>query len=215
MKNCSRSGCSADRWLHRILSFEGGFLGAYAVASRAGIFASAQTGNLMSAMECLYKGEGEALLFRIGFAVVFSGALVLSYILKVYAGKDLRGCCMFTDAAALLIMSLIPETVNPIVAVYPLAFAASFQWGTFSGSDGYNSSTIFITNNLEQCVWGFTEYIHSGNGAAREKGIYYGITLILFLAGAWLGYASVGLAGIKGGLIGLIPLGAAEYILKR
>lgn len=163
MKNCSRSGCSADRWLHRILSFEGGFLGAYAVASRAGIFASAQTGNLMSAMECLYKGEGEALLFRIGFAVVFSGALVLSYILKVYAGKDLRGCCMFTDAAALLIMSLIPETVNPIVAVYPLAFAASFQWGTFSGSDGYNSSTIFITNNLKQCVWGFTEYIHSGN----------------------------------------------------
>ena len=68
---------------------------------------------------------------------------------------------------------------------------------------------------MKQCVWGFTEYIHSGNGAAREKGIYYGITLILFLAGAWLGYASVGLAGIKGGLIGLIPLGAAEYILKR
>lgn len=215
MKNCSRSGCSADRMLHRILSFEGGFLGAYAVASRAGVFASAQTGNLMSAMECLYKGGGETLFFRIGFAVVFSGALVLSYILKVYAGKDLRGCCMFTDAAALFIMSLIPETVNPIVAVYPLAFAASFQWGTFSGSEGYNSSTIFITNNLKQCIWSFTEYIHSGNGAAREKGIYYGITLILFLAGAWLGYASVGLAGIKGGLIGLIPLGAAKYILKR
>ena len=106
------------------------------------------------------------------------------------------------DATNIFIMYLSLEThVNTIVAVILWLYSIEMGNILLPGSDGYNSSTIFITNNLKQCVfWGFTEYIHSGNGAAREKGVCSGITLILFFTGASLGYVYLGLAGIKKGV---------------
>ena len=142
-KNCGKSGIAVEHYLHGMMSFMGGFLGAYSIASRMGLFASAQTGNMIHIVECVYERNGKALLLRIGFAVVFASALVISYFLKNKRGCDLRGSCMIVDAAAIVIMSLIPVSAEPLISIYPLAFAASFQWGTFSGTGGYNSSTIF------------------------------------------------------------------------
>ena len=208
------SEITVDWYLHGMMSFMGGFIGAYSIGSRMGLFASAQTGNMIHIVECLYGRNGKELIFRIGFAAVFASALVISYLLKNKKGCDLRGSCMAVDGAALIIMSLIPVSAEPLVSIYPLAFAASFQWGTFSGTNGYNSSTIFSTNNFRQFVWGVTEFVCSGSSEAQKRGVYYGITLFMFLSGSFLGFASVDWLGIKGGLLGLIPLGISGAILK-
>ena len=213
-KNCGKSGIAVEHYLHGMMSFMGGFLGAYSIASRMGLFASAQTGNMIHIVECVYERNGKALLLRIGFAVVFASALVISYFLKNKRGCDLRGSCMIVDAAAIVIMSLIPVSAEPLISIYPLAFAASFQWGTFSGTGGYNSSTIFSTNNFRQFIWGVTEFICSRSNEAKKRVIYYGTTLLMFLSGAWLGFAVVDWLGVQGGLLGLIPLGVSGMILK-
>lgn len=213
-KNCSQPGTAAAYELHGMMSFVGGFLGAYSIASRMGLFASAQTGNMIQIVECVYDRNGKTLLLRIGFAVVFASALVISYLLKNKRGCDLRGSCMIVDAAALVTMSLIPVSAEPLISIYPLAFAASFQWGTFSGTGGYNSSTIFSTNNFKQLIWGVTEFVCSRSSEAKIRAIYYGMTLFMFLAGTWLGFAAVDWFGIQGGLLGLIPLGVSGMILK-
>ncbi|MCI6888300.1 MAG: hypothetical protein MR868_13815 [Lachnospiraceae bacterium] len=49
--------------------------------------------------------------------------------------------------------------------------AASFQWGTYSGAGGYNSASTFSTNNLKQCVWGWTEYAVTREEKAKEKAV--------------------------------------------
>lgn len=168
-KKCGKLEVTVGWYLHGMMSFMGGFIGAYSIGSRMGLFASAQTGNMIHIVESLYGKNGKELIFRIGFATVFASALVLSYLLKNKKGCDLRGSCMAVDAAALIIMSLIPASAEPLVSIYPLAFAASFQWGTFSGTNGYNSSTIFSTNNFRQFVWGVTEFVCSGSSEAKKE----------------------------------------------
>lgn len=203
----------SDRCLHWMMSLVGGFLGTYAISSREGIFASAQTGNLMNMMESLCIGDMKESVLRLVFAAVFAAALVISYLLKAETKQDLRGSCIAVDSVALIITCGIPETVEPLLAILPISFAASYQWGTCAGADGYNSATIFSTNNLKQFTWGFTEYFRSGSKMALDKGCFYGLTLLMFLTGAWLGIVAVDCLGTRGGIIGLIPLVFAYLIL--
>ena len=46
-----------DAILHWNISFVGGFLGGYAILSHAGVFGSAQTGNLMEMASVLWNGR--------------------------------------------------------------------------------------------------------------------------------------------------------------
>jgi len=42
--------------------------------------------------------------------------------------------------------------MNPVLGLYPIFFAMAFQWCSFKGIGGYNSATVFSTNNLRQFV---------------------------------------------------------------
>lgn len=203
-----------DTALHWNMSLVGGFLGTYAMTLRDGIFPSAQTGNLMGIAEDISGGNVTELLARLGFLVVFTSGLVTCCLLQRKHSYDPRRLSLLLDAAGLILTGCLPAKMNAFVAIYPLAFAASFQWGVFSGTEGRVSASIFSTNNLKQCVFGLTEFLISKNPEAGRQAAYYGPTVLAFLAGACIGSASAARLGAPAAVLGLLMLSPAHLLLS-
>ena len=93
------------------------------------------------------------------------------------------------DAAALALASMLP--LEPaLVGIYPIFFASAFQWGVYSGADGFNSATIFMTNNFKQSVLGWLQYGLTKDKEFKRKAILLYLYGHLFFPGR--GTRSVG-----------------------
>lgn len=202
-----------DEILHYIMSLVGGFLGTYALLLRGGNFGSAQTGNFLEAMISLSEGDFAGLMIRAGGAFVYALALILSYILTNCTNVNMRTMVLKVEVVGLLIVALIPVTADPILALYPIFALMSFQWGTYSGAKGYNSASIFTTNNFKQCVLGWTQYFLRHDQKAKEKACLYTFTVLSFLSGALLGSIFVYRFGTYAAFACYIPLFLARMVL--
>ena len=118
-----------DAILHWNICFVGGFLGGYAILSHAGVFGSAQTGNLMEMASNVRFMEWEELGLRLLAMVIFACGVIASYMLTNYTNLHMRKLAIWVDAAGLGLTALLPDWFAPIAGVYPIFFCAAFQWG--------------------------------------------------------------------------------------
>lgn len=151
--------------LYRHLSFAavGGFFGAYAILCRCGILASAQTMNLLELTIAALRGDGLAALLHLGALVLYVTGTMLTVLLPHYLHIDMHLAVPAIDAAACAVLCFIPADANVILSLYPIFFAMSIQWSSFSGAQGFVSSTIFSTNNTKQASLAFAEFITDGD----------------------------------------------------
>ena len=111
-----------DAILHWNISFVGGFLGGYAILSHAGVFGSAQTGNLMEMASNVRFMEWEELGLRLLAMVIFACGVIASYMLTNYTNLHMRKLAIWVDAAGLGLTALLPDWFSPIAGVYPIFF---------------------------------------------------------------------------------------------
>ena len=107
----------------------------------------------------------------------------------------------------------MPEGMSAVVSLYPIFFCSAFQWGSYSGASGYNSASIFTTNNFKQSLLAWTQYILTKDPEFRRKGIMYTMTVLSFFAGACIGCVSVYAYGVYGAFVGFVPLIAARVFM--
>ena len=88
-----------DAILHWNISFVGGFLGGYAILSHAGVFGSAQTGNLMEMASNVRFMEWEEVGLRLLAMVIFACGVIASYMLTNYTNLHMRKLAIWVDAA--------------------------------------------------------------------------------------------------------------------
>ena len=98
----------------------GGFLGGYAILSHAGVFGSAQTGNLMEMASNVRFMEWEELGLRLLAMVIFACGVIASYMLTNYTNLHMRKLAIWVDAAGLGLTALLPDWFSPIAGVYPI-----------------------------------------------------------------------------------------------
>ena len=106
-----------DAILHWNISFVGGFLGGYAILSHAGVFGSAQTGNLMEMASNVRFMEWEELGLRLLAMVIFACGVIASYMLTNYTNLHMRKLAIWVDAAGLGLTALLPDWFSPIAGV--------------------------------------------------------------------------------------------------
>lgn len=119
------------------------------------------------------------------------------------------------DFAACLLLAQIPGDVNPVLALYPMFFATAVQWLSYTQAAGYNSATIFSTNNLRQCFAGLTEYLYSREEKHLARFLFYGGTLLCFHAGVVYCWFCMKLWGIKSIYACLLPLAVGFIMTLR
>ena len=112
-----------DAILHWNISFVGGFLGGYAILSHAGVFGSAQTGNLMEMASNVRFMEWEELGLRLLAMVIFACGVIASYMLTNYTNLHMRKLAIWVDAAGLGLTALLPDWFSPIAGVTRSFFA--------------------------------------------------------------------------------------------
>ena len=200
--------------IHWNLSFVGGVLGVYAILLHMGNFGSAQTGNLMEMADSLISGEWQDVLLRFLALPCFGAGVVAAYLLSNDTKVNMRKLSIILDAAGMLAASLIP--LKPVmVGLYPIFFCSAFQWGSFSPVNGYNSATIFSSNNFKQAVLGWTQYIRSKDRESKQKAVLYTNTVICFFAGACYGAWAVHLFDIHAAYFGFLPLVTGWIMIER
>ena len=203
----------ADFYRHLSFAAVGGFFGGYAILARCGVLASAQTMNLLEmVMDALHGKGGSALLHLLCLVIYFLGTMstvLLPHLFHV----DMRRLCPAVDALAAVAVGFFPENMPVIAALYPIFFAMSVQWSTFAGARGFNSSTIFSTNNTKQTSLALANYLCDHDRAHLRKLKVFALTLLCFHIGAAAAYFAVTWWYIRGALA-VLPLIAWAFFLS-
>ena len=210
----------SEVWLHFIMAVCGGFFGGYAIFGRMAVFGSAQTANLIELVgDILGRNLTDAVL-RVGALALYIGAMVIFTVMRKRTSWNLKYLVLLVNTAAVAALSIMPEKMNPVLALYPVFFAMSFQWCVFKGAEGYACSTIFSTNNLKQTVLSFTEYFLTDRALAEErkkslkKARFFGETILCFHASVAAAFMGLHFMGLSAVWLVLIPLFAGLCVTE-
>ena len=196
--------------LQYLIAFTGGYLGVYPVLFVAKSFASAQTANIVNMMVNLSDLDFFKVLLRVLGLLVFVSAVVLATYLPKHAKNiDIRKLAILVDALDAVVLILLPEETQPLLAVLPNYFAMALQWSCFPGAYGFVCATIFQTNNTKMVASAWTEVYLNHDDSYRLKLEFYGLNLLSYSAGVLSCSILAHITGRYASLFVFIPLSAA------
>lgn len=192
-----------DVILHSLMCSIGGLIGGYAVVCR-GNLGSAQTLNIIEiVLGILGRNRAELLTRVIGLLLYLAGiegALVLSKKTSI----NMQRYSIVVDMAGFLVLAAMPDNINGVVGILPMFFMFSTQWSIFHGTRGYNSSTIFSTNNFRQTVLSLGEYVLSRDREQLKMAMFFMNTLFWFNINVAVSYFLVKGFGVQACLFGFV-----------
>ena len=200
--------------LHHNMAIFGGFMAVYAILNRCDFMGNAQTSNLIYLVLAILGTDFRAVLIRLVAVLIYMLGAICYVLVKNKTKLSVQYVGVLVDAVSVFLLALIPEEANPIVALYPIFFAMSFQWNAFPGSYGYVSSTIFSTNNTRQVSLALGEYLCDHKKKHLHKAGFFLGSLAGFHIGVAAGYFATkffGLEGIWFDLIFLVPAAILIY----
>lgn len=184
-----------------LLAIAGGFLDAYTYITRGGVFAYAQTGNMVLLSMRFTRGEWtQALYYFVPITAFTIGIIVTEYISRVCAaqrGDGWRRVVLGVDAAILLVIGLLPASVpNPVVTV-TISFTSAMQYNSFRKVSGLPYATTMCTGNLRSAVDQLCRWWFDHDGQAGKNSFHYFCIIFYFCVGAALGTACTQWWGLR------------------
>ncbi len=172
-----------DFKLHICMCMTGGFIATYSLLRCSGSLAAAQTSNLIHAVESALNLDLKSFLLCIG-GFLFYMAGVESYVLVARKTPwNPQKWELMTEAVILAFIGLVPAEADIHICLYPAFFIMAAQWSAFHGTEQYNSSTIFSSNNVKQFSLAIGEYMCEKNKKHAEKAKFFGLTLVYYHIG--------------------------------
>ena len=176
------------------LSLSGGLQDAYTYLFRGGVFANAQTGNIVLLSVHLFEGEwvsaGRYLVPLLAFSL---GVLTSELARWRFQGRLLhwRQLVVLGEIVFLFLVGFLPARLD-LLANALVSFACAMQVQAFRKVDGYAFASTMCIGNLRSgveslCAWSRTR----SPEAKRKSGRYFGV-ILLFALGAGLGSVSLG-----------------------
>ena len=194
------------------MAFIGGLTGAYAILVRGGNFGAAQTMNLIEMVLDFADLKFYDALIRVSIFIGYGIAIVAAFLIPLYLPKYKYYIALIFEALCIAISGLIPLSVNPLLALFPVFILNAYQWQTFTDPECYNSSTIFSTNNYKQTILSWTRYHINHDLAQKKRAWLFTNTLILFHLGVLAGYFAATYIGARGIWITFLPLASAAFL---
>ena len=202
-----------DWYRHLSFAAVGGFFAAYAILLRMGIMANAQTLNLLELLLSSLRCHWPEMLMHLGALAMYVLGTMFTVILPHLFGWDMRRVCPIIDALCAVLLAFLPAEMPVIPSLYPIFFAMSVQWSSFTGAQDHISSTIFSTNNTKQASLSLARHLCTHEQGQIRRMWFYVSTILCFHAGATVAYFSVLLLEVKGSLCVLPLIGWAYYMV--
>ncbi|WP_300384155.1 YoaK family protein [Clostridium sp.] len=183
-----------------LLEFVGGFLDAYTYICRGGVFANAESGNIVLFSIGLasknYKIATTAIIQILFYAL---GTLVTEMIKDKHGKDDLSKQCkiiLIVESFILIMIGFMPTTVPNRVVTASIAFIASIQTSSFRKLVDSPYATTMCTANLRTAMESLYSIVKNKDKKLINKFSRY-MTIIIFFA---IGGALGGIISIKFGV---------------
>ena len=176
-----------------LLNVTGGFLDAYTYLTRGGVFANAQTGNLIFMCLNFVEGKGVfALRFLIPVCAFMLGVFVALLLKHTEKFDSFYGMCGVTLMEILLLVGVgfVDSQVPDMLVNSVVSMVAAMQYTAFREMQGLPMTSAFCTGNLRSA----TECLYDGFVKKQKHSFlnalcYFGLILSFCIgvaAGAWL-----------------------------
>lgn len=176
-----------------LLAIVGGFLDSYTFICRGGVFANAQTGNIVLVGVEATKGNwGQAFMALLPILAFIIGIIVTERIKDLSFPSssfiiETERIILIIEIIVLFIIGFVPTSVPHIFVIVPISFVSSVQIASFGKLVDSPYSTTMCTGNLrsasQAAYIAFTKKDHN----SAIKTARYMIVILSFIIGACLG----------------------------
>lgn len=174
-----------------VLAFTGGFLDIYTYLVRGGVFANAQTSNLIFLGLRLMEGNWmQALNYFAQVAAYLLGIVVTGLARRRIGSIDnlhWRQVVIFVEFILVTIIGYIPESFPPEPVNVIVAFICSVQVASFDSVEGTSFATTMCTGNLRQMGEHFLAFAVDRRPGALRGVFKYAAIILSFVMGAVIG----------------------------
>ncbi len=186
-----------------LLAIVGGFLDAYTFICRGGVFANAETGNMvLVALGITNRNYNDVFMAVLPILSFIIGVFVAEAIKKKSTENYLESSkgeqiILIVEAIVLVIVGFVPKDVPHIFVTVTISFVSSVQISSFRKLVDSPYSTTMCTGNLRIACQSVYLAIAERNKDAYIKSIRYSIIIFSFLIGASLGGILTVVIGVK------------------
>ena len=195
-----RGQMSESLLMSAFVILSGGLQDAYTYLCRGGVFANAQTGNIVLFSTCLFEGDWHRSLHYL--------VPVLSFMLGIFVAECVhrrfkhmervhwRQLILLAEIVFLFAVGFLPQSVDtPANAV--VSFVCAMQVQTFRKVRGHAYASTMCIGNMRSGMDSLCSWVLNRNPAALKKSLYYWGIILLFALGAGLGSLALDLCGAK------------------
>lgn len=176
-----------------LLTAVGGFFDAYTFVNCDGIFANAQTGNLIFVGIDLIEGNfSEVLHYSIPILSFVTGVLVSKFIETKYKELSIFKhiyMLLLTQIAALIIISIKHEYFGVDIRPIVISFICAIQFDGFRKVNNLVFASVFCTGNLRSMSEHLYKYFVLKKKESKIPFLIYLSVITVFLSGVILGAA--------------------------
>ena len=174
-----------------VLTVSSGFLDSYTYICRGGVFANAQTGNVILLGVDVSEQKWHAALAHLWPIIAFVVGIALANYLKSpraerFVSRPIRWA-MVLQVVVLVVVGFVPLSVPNFFVTIPISFVAVIQMGLFRTVRSLSYIAIATTGNLMRFTEsGYAGFVERDSEARRNMAIYAAI-ISSFAGGAIIG----------------------------
>lgn len=199
--------------LGALLAVAGGFFDAYTYLCRGGVFANAQTGNIVLLGLELAEREWLRALAYLAPILAFALGVVVAEVVKRRgkarqaggAGMHWRQVIVLAEIVLLAVAAFLPQRMDMAVNIL-ISFVCAMQVEAFRKVRGSAFATTMCTGNLRSGTEQLVIWRQTGDANAARKARHYYCIVLFFILGAALGAVCTDTLGERALLITCVPL---------
>ena len=186
--------------LSAVLSLSGGLQDAYTYNMRDGVFANAQTGNVVLMSQNFMQGN-----VMMGFHYMFP---LLSFAVGIFVAERVenrfknsrkvhwRQIILLIEILMLSMVGFMPEKFN-MIANMLVSFSCAMQVQTFRKVHGYGYASTMCIGNLRSGTESLSRYLRNKDKKSLNKAMHFFGIILVFAIGAGIGGVLSGVFYIK------------------
>ncbi|MBE6874360.1 MAG: DUF1275 domain-containing protein [Ruminococcus albus] len=200
-----------------LLSFVGGYLDTYTYICRDGVFANAQTGNIVLMGLRLTDGEfREAVHYLIPILSFVIGVIAVELI-KWRFNDDPKvhwhQLTLLVEIAILAAVGFIPNSRNDLANIL-VSLTCAMQVEGFRRLNGNAYATTMCTGNLRSGSESLFNFFKSKDSTELRKALSYFCIIGIFIIGAGFGAVITRVIGLKAVFLCIVGQACALAVLK-
>ena len=183
-----------------LLAVAGGYFDAYTYIARGGVFANAQTGNVVLMSQNFMQGNYmQGLHYMCPLLSFALGIFVAERIENRYKNMEKihwRQIILLIEMLALIIVGFLPAEMNMIANIL-VSFSCAMQVQTFRKVHGYGYASTMCIGNIRSGTESLSQYLRNKNKDSLYKALHFFGIILIFAIGAGIGGVLSGTLGLK------------------